>query len=120
MKILKLLFSMAIIIFSALTLFSNVAMAVETGATKVTPKPAPVSVPLRSVVDNISWPSSLGKRYSDVVKSLEGEELTAQAVGSGPQGVIIIYGDNGKCKICLGKASACNEACPKAQLDQHQ
>lgn len=114
MKTLKLMSSMAIITFSALTLFTNIATAEETGARKSTPKLDPVSVPLRSATNQINWPASLGSQYSDVIKSLKGEKLTAQVVGSGPQGILIIYGDNGKCKVCLGGAAACKEACSSA------
>ena len=120
MKTFKSMLSMVIIIFSDLLLFSNAAMAVEKGGTKVTPKPDLVSVPLRSEMDNISWPSSLGRQYSDVVKSLAGEKLRVKAVGSGPQGILVIYNDKGKCILCLGKSSACTEACGVGKISKEE
>jgi hypothetical protein len=66
----------------------------------------------------INWPGTLGRKQVDLIRSLRGQKLTAEVVGSGPQGVIVIYGSDGNCRACLGSGKACAEACPAKSKTQ--
>ena len=72
----------------------------------------------QSASTEINWPSTLGRKQLDLIKSLRGQRLTAEVVGDGPQGVIVIYGPDGNCRACLGSGKACAEACPTKSKTQ--
>jgi hypothetical protein len=59
----------------------------------------------------INWPATLGRNQVDLIRSLREQKLTAEVVGDGPQGVIVIYGSDGNCRACIGSGKACAEAC---------
>jgi hypothetical protein len=108
----------------ALAVFSNVGLTQQRiGSQGVINSKGPIeptyrvqSTPpvLKSTAGQLNWPETFGSKQGDLVRSLRGQKLTAQVVGSGANEVIVIYGPDGGCRVCLGSAKSCKEACGRA------
>ena len=73
--------------------------------------PATKQASLRTAAVQANWPSDRVRTYRDMIHSLDGQQLTAQVVVTGAQEVIVFYDKDGNCRVCLGSAKACKEAC---------
>jgi len=105
----------------ALTVVAGVGLAQQRGGSQVGPgskAPAgPVSTApatsmvLQSTPAEINWPARPGTKPGDLAESLRGQQLTTQVVGSGPQALIVIWGPDGACRLCIGNRLACRQIC---------
>lgn len=109
----------------ALAVFSSIGFTQQRGGSQGVVYPtAPIgsgSKAARTVFQStdtqVNWPAALGRKQGDLVRSLQGQKLTAEVVGSGPQAIIVIYGPDGGCRVCIGGAKACKEACSRDAKD---
>ena len=121
-KLLALVFALGI-----LTVFAGVGLTQQRDGSQVKPFPKAPAGPLskapaapvifESAPAPVNWPSSLGAKQGDLVESLRGQKLTGEVVGSGPQAIIVIWGSDGKCKVCIGKAVSCALVCGFSRLN---